>query len=128
MSCICSRTVRGVFLGVVEPDSDVLHEKRCGFVFLPQMDAPTATTRSASAAIRSQARAAFRQLALLVHPDKNPHPRVGGRSCLCASPTCLLVFYRWDVASRENTKAFLPPRLPPLCTSFDAVALLCLAL
>ncbi|KFG55013.1 DnaJ domain-containing protein [Toxoplasma gondii FOU] len=25
--------------------------------------------------LRSQARAAFRQLALLVHPDKNPHPR-----------------------------------------------------
>ncbi|PHJ18896.1 hypothetical protein CSUI_007272 [Cystoisospora suis] len=40
-----------------------------------QMAPPSTTTRSGSAAIRTQARAAFRQLALLVHPDKNPHPR-----------------------------------------------------
>ncbi|KEP67407.1 UNVERIFIED_CONTAM: DnaJ domain-containing protein [Hammondia hammondi] len=38
-----------------------------------QISRPSRDT--APQALRSQARAAFRQLALLIHPDKNPHPR-----------------------------------------------------
>nr|CCA30100.1 DnaJ domain-containing protein, putative [Neospora caninum Liverpool]CEL71346.1 TPA: DnaJ domain-containing protein, putative [Neospora caninum Liverpool] len=38
-----------------------------------QIERPSRDT--APQTLRTQARAAFRQLALLVHPDKNPHPR-----------------------------------------------------